>query len=350
MSETETFYEVLSVEPDASRETIMQAYREMVKEHHPDVSEHPNARERFKRITRAKTVLTDRAERRRYDRLGHETYLARDRSGQTTGAAADDVETEPTRPPSPGTAAGQQDETTQAGSGAAGASTTERSASADSRQGTAPHGEPMSESTTSVPTDSDRDTGRLGRFALREAVAAVTIGLAAAAGLALSLIPRSVVVSVGVLLASWVIVSAVAGRLAAGSVPTLPDDVVRAQAFPLLLLVVAWYVGTGTDYLLLAGVLAAYGLFSALFRTVALVSRGETSPLWPAGLWFVATAPAAVVAYGTLTEFGGLLSVLTVERLPSVPGAAGGEAMLAVLAAAAVVVGHALWRFGRAVA
>ena len=73
----ETFYRVLGIETDADRETIQRAYREHVKETHPDVSDSPDAAERFKRLTTARDVLVDGEERRRYDRLGHEAYVSR---------------------------------------------------------------------------------------------------------------------------------------------------------------------------------------------------------------------------------------------------------------------------------
>lgn len=72
---SETYYDVLDVDADASQETIRDAYREKVKEYHPDVSDHADAEERFKRVKRAETVLADPAERKTYDRLGHEAYV-----------------------------------------------------------------------------------------------------------------------------------------------------------------------------------------------------------------------------------------------------------------------------------
>ena len=71
-----TFYGVLGVGPDADDEAIRAAYRERVKEHHPDVSADPDAAERFKRLTAAKETLLDAAERARYDRLGHRAYVS----------------------------------------------------------------------------------------------------------------------------------------------------------------------------------------------------------------------------------------------------------------------------------
>ena len=72
----ETFYGVLGVAEDADTETIHRAYREQVKEHHPDVSDDPNAPAQFKRLTTARDVLVDTDERSRYDRLGHGEYVS----------------------------------------------------------------------------------------------------------------------------------------------------------------------------------------------------------------------------------------------------------------------------------
>lgn len=73
----ETFYSVLGVATDADRERIRRAYRDRVKETHPDVSDNPDASEAFKRVTTARDVLLDETERTRYDRLGHNTYVRR---------------------------------------------------------------------------------------------------------------------------------------------------------------------------------------------------------------------------------------------------------------------------------
>jgi len=83
-----TFYGILGVDPDATEETIVRAYREQTKAHHPDVSDDPAAGERFKRLTQAKNVLTDEAERARYDRLGHDAYVNRHVDGGADGGTA----------------------------------------------------------------------------------------------------------------------------------------------------------------------------------------------------------------------------------------------------------------------
>jgi len=71
----ETFYGVLGVEPGADGEAVERAYRERVKEVHPDVADDPDAPREFARLTVARDVLVDGDERARYDRLGHAAYV-----------------------------------------------------------------------------------------------------------------------------------------------------------------------------------------------------------------------------------------------------------------------------------
>ena len=71
----ETFYSVLGVDADADEETIRRAYRDHIKETHPDVNDEPQAARQFQRLTTARDVLVDSDERARYDRLGHRSYV-----------------------------------------------------------------------------------------------------------------------------------------------------------------------------------------------------------------------------------------------------------------------------------
>jgi hypothetical protein len=72
----EEYYECLGVTPEASHSEIKTAFRERIKETHPDVSDDEAASNRTKRLIEAKNVLTDPAKRERYDRLGHEAYVS----------------------------------------------------------------------------------------------------------------------------------------------------------------------------------------------------------------------------------------------------------------------------------
>jgi len=85
---TETFYEVLGVSPDASTAAIEAAYRERLKETHPDVSDAADAGEATQRLIEARDVLIDEEERARYDRLGHEAYVAGERSTADDGSSS----------------------------------------------------------------------------------------------------------------------------------------------------------------------------------------------------------------------------------------------------------------------
>lgn len=87
------YYERLGVSEDASTSEIKQAFRDRIKETHPDISDDDAASERTKRLIEARDVLTDRSERERYDRLGHETYVQQSATGPAQNST--DV-TEPT--------------------------------------------------------------------------------------------------------------------------------------------------------------------------------------------------------------------------------------------------------------
>jgi len=78
---SEDFYEVLGVSRDASEEEIERAYRKKAAKYHPDVSDDPDAEEKFKRIRKAKEVLTDEEKRQAYDRMGHERFEQAEKRG-----------------------------------------------------------------------------------------------------------------------------------------------------------------------------------------------------------------------------------------------------------------------------
>ncbi|RQG89825.1 molecular chaperone DnaJ [Natrarchaeobius halalkaliphilus] len=92
----ENYYEVLEIEPDATRTDIEDAYRRRVLETHPDHNDDPDAIDEFQRVSTAKSILTDGDERARYDRLGHDAYVRLGRyagptsSSESPGQRTDD--------------------------------------------------------------------------------------------------------------------------------------------------------------------------------------------------------------------------------------------------------------------
>jgi molecular chaperone DnaJ len=84
---SEDFYDVLGVSQDAGEDEIEQAYRKKASKYHPDVSDDPDAEEKFKKIQKAKEVLTDDEKRRMYDQMGHERFEQAEKHGATEGGA-----------------------------------------------------------------------------------------------------------------------------------------------------------------------------------------------------------------------------------------------------------------------
>ncbi|MEF8828245.1 MAG: molecular chaperone DnaJ [Haloarcula sp.] len=82
---SQDFYEILGVSRDASEDEIKEAYREKAREYHPDVSDDPDAEEKFKQAKKAKEVLTDEEKRQMYDQMGHERFEQAEKRGGAGG-------------------------------------------------------------------------------------------------------------------------------------------------------------------------------------------------------------------------------------------------------------------------
>ncbi len=67
------YYDLLDVGRDATPDELKRAYRRKAREHHPDANPGDDqAEERFKEISEAYAVLSDKNARARYDQFGHE--------------------------------------------------------------------------------------------------------------------------------------------------------------------------------------------------------------------------------------------------------------------------------------
>ena len=65
-------YELLGVARDADEAAIKKAFRKVARTLHPDVSDDPDAEEKFKAVAEAYEILSDPERRAIYDRYGHE--------------------------------------------------------------------------------------------------------------------------------------------------------------------------------------------------------------------------------------------------------------------------------------
>lgn len=83
MSENTDYYKLLGVGKDASDEEIKKAYRKLAMKYHPDhAKDDKSAEEKFKKISEAYAVLSDKEKRKQYDEFGstgfHQRYSQED--------------------------------------------------------------------------------------------------------------------------------------------------------------------------------------------------------------------------------------------------------------------------------
>ncbi|HVR40357.1 MAG TPA: J domain-containing protein [Thermoanaerobaculia bacterium] len=69
------YYEILGVKKNASEDELKKAYRNLAKKFHPDKNKgNKEAENKFKEISEAYAVLSDKEKRAQYDRLGREAF------------------------------------------------------------------------------------------------------------------------------------------------------------------------------------------------------------------------------------------------------------------------------------
>jgi len=72
------YYETLGVSKDASNEQIKKAYRKLALKYHPDRNkDNKEAEEKFKKISEAYAVLSDKDKRQQYDMYGSDGFQQR---------------------------------------------------------------------------------------------------------------------------------------------------------------------------------------------------------------------------------------------------------------------------------
>ena len=87
MAEKRDYYDVLGVGRNADETQIKKAYRRLAKKYHPDTNAgDADAEQKFKEVTEAYNVLSDKEKRKMYDQFGHAAFDQSGAGGPWNGA------------------------------------------------------------------------------------------------------------------------------------------------------------------------------------------------------------------------------------------------------------------------
>ena len=90
MANKKDYYQLLGLSKDASQNEIKKAFRNLAREHHPDVNDsNKEAEAKFKEINEAYQILSDPEKRQVYDRYGHEGFTQNGGGGVNFGGFED---------------------------------------------------------------------------------------------------------------------------------------------------------------------------------------------------------------------------------------------------------------------
>ena len=67
---SQSYYQILGVNKDASKQEIKKSFRKLAVQYHPDKNNSPGAEEKFRKIAEAYEILSDDDKRRQYDMSG----------------------------------------------------------------------------------------------------------------------------------------------------------------------------------------------------------------------------------------------------------------------------------------
>ncbi len=75
MAEKRDYYDILGVGKQATEADLKKAYRTLAKQYHPDVNkDNKDAEAKFKELSEAYAILSDKEKRQQYDQFGHDAF------------------------------------------------------------------------------------------------------------------------------------------------------------------------------------------------------------------------------------------------------------------------------------